>query len=396
MDKKLTDLTRKKDIYYLYVGDKRYEVDIANKTIIGLTKKPVKSLPFGKNPLIEAFLVLVEKDNLPRWQEEDYKGRFFEIREIFDRVVSLNDITIEKKIDILRNLMKNDWYIGQINFWNEKIGWKEVLSFLKSEDLNSISIYFTKRELNRLITKYNLDSEKILPYFENRDFATISCLESKPFRASVKKLLNSWESIEKARQKVLDFLQMDIDLAEKILEGEFKSKKQHDRKVITSIDTLVMQYNEIKRFSKELGLENYKVENIEIDYNHLKSLWEAKQTEIENKRFLENQTLYNLYFENDDYEITIPKTYQDCTEIGRIFHNCAGGWEWNTRLVNGDYFLVCVKEKKSDKLVVCVDIKKSNINIEQYLEPFNARVIDQNLLDFRKSYQDYLWKQKKG
>ena len=396
MDKKLTDLTRKKDIYYLHVDDKSYEIDIVNKTIIGLTKKPVKSLPFGKNPLIETFLVLAEKDKLPQWQEDCYKSRFFETREFFDRVVSLNDITIEKKVDILRNLVKNEWYNAQIKFWNEKVGWKEVLSFLKSEDLNLISEYFNKRELNRLITKYNLDSEKILPYFEGRDFATISCLESKPFRASVKKLLNSWESIEKARQKVLDFLQMDIDLAEKILEGEFKTKKQHDRKVANSIDTLVMQYNEIKRFSKELGLENYKVENIEIDYNYLKSLWEAKRTEIENKRFLENQTLYNLYFENDDYEITIPKTYQDCTEIGRIFHNCAGGWEWNTRLVNGDYFIVCVKEKKSDKLVVCVDIKKSNITIEQYLEPFNARVIDQNLLNFRKSYQDYLWKQKRG
>lgn len=396
MDKKLTDLTRKRDIYYLHVGNSKYEVDIANKTIIGLTKKPVKSLPFGKNPLIETFLVLVEKDKLPQWQEDGYKSRFFEAREIFDRVVSLNDITIEKKVDILRSLVRNNWYIDQINFWNEKVGWKEVLSFLKSENLDCISDYFTKRELNRFITKYNLDSEKILPFFEGRDFSTISCLESKPFRASVKKLLNSWESIEKARQKLLDFLQVDIDIAEKILDGEFRSKKQHDRKVANSIDNLVMQYNEIKRFSKELGMEGYKVENIEIDYNYLKSLWEAKKAEIENKRFFENQTLYDLYFENDDYKIIIPKTYQDCTEIGKTFHNCAGGWEWNTRLVNGEYFLVCVKEKKSGKLVVCVDIKKSNITIEQYLEPYNARVIDPNLLDFRKNYQDYLWKQKRG
>ncbi len=124
-------------------------------------------------------------------------------------------------------------------------------------------------------------------------------------------------------------------------------------------------------------------------------MWEAKKAEIENKRFFENQTLYDLSFENDDYKIIIPKTYQDCTEIGKTFHNCAGGWEWNTRLVNGEYFLVCVKEKKSGKSVVCVDIKKSSLTIEQYLEPFNARVIDQNLLDFRKSYQDYLWKQKR-
>ena len=398
MDKKLTDLTdltRKRDTYYLHMGNKMYEVDIANKTIIGLSKKPIKSLPFEKSPLNETFLTLTEKDNLPQWRKDDYKDRFSKVREIFDRIVALDDITVGKKIDILQNLMRNDWSINEINFWNEKVGWKEVLSFLKTENLNIISPYFTKKELDRLIAKYNLDSERISPCFANRNFGDLSCLESKPFRASLKKLLNSWNSIEKARQKVLDFLQIDIELAGKVLGAEFKSKKQNDRKVTDSINNLIEQYKDIQTFIKKLGLENYKIENIENDYNYLKSLWEAKKVEIENKRFLENQTLYNLYFENDDYEITIPKTYQDCTAIGKIFHNCAGGWEWNTRLINGDYFLVCVKDKKSGKFVVCVDIQKSSMIIGQYLEPYNNLVVEQSLLDFKTVYQDYLLKLKR-
>ena len=398
MDKKLTDLTdltRKRDTYYLHMGNKMYEVDIANKTIIGLSKKPIKSLPFEKSPLNETFLILTEKDNLPQWRKDDYKERFSRVREIFDRIVALDDITVGKKIDILQNLMRNDWSINEINFWNEKVGWKEVLSFLKTENLNIISPYFIKKELDRLIAKYNLDSERISPCFANRNFGDLSCLESKPFRASLKKLLNSWNSIEKARQKVLDFLQIDIELAEKILCADFKSKKQNDRKVTDSINNLIEQYKDIQTFIKKLGLESYKIENIENDYNYLKSLWEAKRVEIENKRFLENQTLYNLHFENDDYEITIPKTYQDCTAIGKIFHNCAGGWEWNTRLINGDYFLVCVKDKKSDKFVVCVDIQKSSMIIGQYLKPYNDRVTEQSLLDFETVYQDYLLKLKR-
>ena len=130
-----------------------------------------------------------------------------------------------------------------------------------------------------------------------------------------------------------------------------------------------------------------------IDYKNLDNAIRDLRTiayEQENKKFHENQTKYNLNFENEEYKIYVPTLRTELPEIGKYFSNCVNGHEWSCYLENGYRFLVIVVDKKTNKQVVCCDIDSESFRIKQYLEKGNQFVFQPELLTFKHAYQDYL------
>ena len=119
-----------------------------------------------------------------------------------------------------------------------------------------------------------------------------------------------------------------------------------------------MSFSELKDYAEELREE-----------------FEAKRTEIEARNFAEMQNEITEW-KHMEYSLYIPKTRNECVEIGNEFSNCFGGLEWNSYLSTGKrYGAVLVKE---DKKVICLDIDRTTKQIVQWLAPYNRQNDDYN------------------
>jgi hypothetical protein len=112
--------------------------------------------------------------------------------------------------------------------------------------------------------------------------------------------------------------------------------------------------------------------------------------EQDSEKFRENQTKYNLNFETGEYKIYVPTSRVELPEIGDYFSNCVNGHEWSCFLENGFRFLVIVIDKKTNKRVVCCDIDSETFRIRQYLGKENQSIVQPELWDFKRAYQEYL------
>ena len=114
-----------------------------------------------------------------------------------------------------------------------------------------------------------------------------------------------------------------------------------------------MSFSELKDYAEELREE-----------------YEAKKTEIEAREFAEMQNEIPEW-KHIEYSLYIPKTRNECVEIGNEFSNCFGGIEWNSYFRTGKrYGAVLVKE---DKKVICLDVDRKTKQILQWLAPCNTQ-----------------------
>jgi hypothetical protein len=114
-----------------------------------------------------------------------------------------------------------------------------------------------------------------------------------------------------------------------------------------------MSFSELKNYAEELREE-----------------FEAKRTEIEAREFAEMQNEIPEW-KHIEYSLYIPKTRNECVEIGNEFSNCFGGIEWNSYFGSGKrYGAVLVKE---DKKVICLDVDRQTKQIVQWLAPYNTQ-----------------------
>lgn len=90
----------------------------------------------------------------------------------------------------------------------------------------------------------------------------------------------------------------------------------------------------------------------------------------------------------DNYEVEIPTTYQECKNIGNEFHNCVGGFEWNTYLHVGRRALVVFRDKKTSEKICC-DIDCDSCTIRQFYRPCNQSVTERGL-ELRKIVANWL------
>lgn len=116
-----------------------------------------------------------------------------------------------------------------------------------------------------------------------------------------------------------------------------------------------------------------------MTYVELKSyikILEDEYSTLKHKIFVENQKQLNAEWDNEKYEIIIPHTYNDCVEIGNMFHNCFGTIEWRTYFITGLRYGACIVEKTTKKPLVCLDIDIKTKEIYQYLAPNNYSIKD--------------------
>ena len=130
-----------------------------------------------------------------------------------------------------------------------------------------------------------------------------------------------------------------------------------------------------------------------IDYKNLDNAIRDLRTiayEQESVKFRENQTKYNLNFESEEYKIYVPTSRTELPEIGEYFSNCVNGHEWSWYLEDGLRFLVIVIDKKTNKRVICCDIDSGSFQIRQYLGKENQFIVQPELCEFKRAYQEYL------
>lgn len=110
-----------------------------------------------------------------------------------------------------------------------------------------------------------------------------------------------------------------------------------------------------------------------------------------NEKFRKNQMKYNLFFENEQYEIIVPTSREELKYFGQQFNNCLNGWEWENRLSTEKYCVAIIRDKNTKKLEVCCDMDLTNLKINQYYGKKNSPIERQSFLyEFKKEYQKYL------
>ena len=97
---------------------------------------------------------------------------------------------------------------------------------------------------------------------------------------------------------------------------------------------------------------------------------------FKHKFFAESQKKLNAEWNNEQYEIIIPYTMDDCIKIGNMFHNCFGTIEWRNYFATGTRYGACIINKATKKPLVCLDIDKKTKEIIQYLAPNNCYIKD--------------------
>lgn len=110
-----------------------------------------------------------------------------------------------------------------------------------------------------------------------------------------------------------------------------------------------------------------------------------------NDLFKENQTGVSLNYENEDFIVIVPVTYQELLSEGKALNNCLAHYEWNQYLKKGERRVIFIREKANpDRPYIACDINIVNNNIIQYYAYGNNTPFDEKAVSFRKEYQKYL------
>lgn len=389
---RVTNLTREKDLYKFYVDGsdtKFYGFDLKNRCFFGL-----KGATIGRNPFTfnyyDRFLY-----NLDSYIKYGRMGEF-PCREYIDRIIASNDFDITKKICIC-NIFSE--YSNNGDFYEKN--WKEILKYFKETAVEEISnknieSVFRSKALKTSCEKYNIPYDVIEGYaigWCSYDEIT-DLLNTKILRESVKRIIKTANQLDKVYATMLEAVGVpNTDILYDRYHISLTNIDNAKSELYRQIRNLSSYYKECRKFLKELEITDYKFsEDLKADRDKLKELVEIRKNQQREKIFAEHQT-EELFFENEKYKIYIPTTYKELMDIGKFFHNCAAGFEWNTYLYNTSNearSLVVVVEKKTNEWKVCTDLNCKTKRIQQYLRECNKDCKHQGLLTFKEEYQKYL------
>lgn len=272
---------------------------------------------------------------------------------------------------------------------------------LRSFSLKEISLMikdvkekgFENKSINQLLRIYRsqFDSEQIVKMLEFIKSPFLKELVSKQY-TTVEELKEDIANIE----KYYKFLVQDIKKerqTEKTIE-EYRVKLSNTiQEIITTNPLFVNDYFDITLVTKNHAqydiyryLDYYKhIDELcstlkitrktnPMTYVELKNyiiILENEYSTLKHKIFVENQKRLNAEWNNEQYEIIIPHTYNDCVNIGNMFNNCFGGVEWRSYFSTGKRYGACIIEKATKKPLICLDIDIETKKIVQYLAPHN-------------------------
>ena len=118
-------------------------------------------------------------------------------------------------------------------------------------------------------------------------------------------------------------------------------------------------------------------------------LMEKEKELIEQNKCVDYQQNSNLFFENDNYTIIIPTTVKEFRDEAEYQHNCVFGIYFQQVIDHKTHIVFIRKKDDINTPYITCEVTNNGI-INQYLTRFNDCVRNENALEFKKQYQEYL------
>ena len=385
------------------------------------------NLRWGENGLIESVTVYGKtgreiQKNFPDYFPDPYST-------IFEKLWAYTDFYrhkfTRKSEELLNRLFAmgftNSLYPSAIfdnNFFGATIDdWlaaniKDVISVLKGE------LYFHPDDINpRLLATYKVRINKIFDAINNNDIddyakrqLTHSIMGSYTlnFNYDVSLLLKAITYTVKKYQEEHAKLLANQSEAERLYEN-FNSLIPPELRDVLRVDyrpqklntnennigyiakEYVRKISSIKRYAKLL---NCKIPSgnpdVQLDYLEkiAKSIHNVDKSDFE--FFMVQQRIPFNEFLCNDYTMTIPKSYNECLDIGNEFHNCVGGIEWTNHLSVGKRALVVFRSTSSNEKICCDISVDGSFRVRQFYLPCNKFPYSDRANKLRKDFQAWL------
>lgn len=378
----ISSIERSRDLYTIFTDcGQTVKYDAETNTFYGISGKPLRSnswVSYGVE--IGRFLRLTLQANLDFKSSEDKN-----FKEILDRIISL-PLKIRTKNQLFCELSYNNF--AQ---YREKIlkNWKLYIKYVRAiEENNSylLSYNFNTFLERDEIQKYfnNSLSEELLKLLVEAYFDFDLVKKYKLLRNTIQKINKKQKEIELNRKNFKEVLnelseKCDVIITERTIQ---KNNIMLLFQRIRKIDNLVL----------ELGLENYEIKDVNKSLKELTSMVVEKEEELFTKRQKDGK----LEFSTEEFKVIVPTTRKELAHYGNIFKNCLNGWEWDTRLKEGLYYVVIIQDLVKNTPVICADISTQTNIINQFLGKCNKSIRTARELKFKLLYQKYLLSVEKG
>ena len=296
---------------------------------------------------------------------------------------TVSDNAVEKFKLIVELAFKKGFLATDRNFtykaWNtdylNKLSTKDISNVIRNS--NTIQEFFDNAR-NCLFNKYKFKHDMVKSFFMDMLIHPVWHLDKS--NQSYEKVAKYENAIYKAyvlQKKYHEKIQAQIQQLKATIPPNMRRDIQILNRTETSEPSCLMIYTTLITIEERCQLLHRTMKEADMSYSELKNYanelgeeFEAKRTEIEARNFAEMQNEIPEW-KHIEYSLYIPKTRNECVEIGNEFSNCFGGIEWNSYLSTGKrYGAVLVKENEK---VICLDVDRTTKQIVQWLAPYNRR-----------------------
>ena len=350
-------------VYFQTEKHKTYKYDISNGDFIGLSGKPIVTIPY--NELCRALRVKVRQDK---------KAVFYTLLNNFSCRQPVYKYTFIQAVQL-------------------------------ADKLDSVSWQAVTRVTPQYVSVYENNKKTFIDYFrQNPTHSLEDFLNYKDIMLweDIFKTYNITET--RVKEKMLSiingaFSQITDDI-QKFIKHAIKyyfTKPMIEYLIVRQTTYYLGRINysaflrEIYDISKkmEITIKDLPTYDLLTSHSILCRDYILRKNEILNKEIKKHQEARNLFFEDDRYIVIVPKTTIELIKEGQAQDNCVGGY--GKSVADGRRNVVFIRDKSniSKSLVTC-DIAIQTGNITQYLMAYNRSVTDQSLLDFKFKYQEYL------
>ena len=160
------------------------------------------------------------------------------------------------------------------------------------------------------------------------------------------------------------------------------------------ICTIVRLFEELISLSDCLNVKREKKNPLKQLYK-LRKEAENKENQIINDTLKKNQNK-KWQFEDDDFEVIVPTTYDELVQEGRQQHNCVGDYWINNygnnlkRGVQNRGVVFIRKKNNPTRSYITCDFSLNTLEIKQYLGNCNISNLGKEADDFRTKFQNHL------
>lgn len=247
--------------------------------------------------------------------------------------------------------------------------------------------YHYKFELEKIIQMSNCIKSPLLKELVSKQFYTVT--ELKMIIDDIKKYYNflvqdikkerkTEKTLEEYRIKLSNIIQEITTTTPLFVNDYFDINLETKNYSEYSIIKFINSYKRIDELCLALNVTRKTNLMTYVELKNYIKILENEYSIIKYKIFIDNQKQLNAEWDNEQYEIIIPYTSNDCIDIGNMFHNCFGGIEWRSYFASGKRYGACVVEKATKKPLVCLDIDIETKEIIQYLAPGNCSIKNDN------------------